>query len=922
MAKINIEALEIGTFTGSEAPYEARLYASKSFTGEDDRRVVGGKIDSKDFCLRIPVLSVTSGIIALSQCTGVDAVESTVNQASDTGATYTLALYTERGRRLAILYSGLKLPYDGSITSWPDMDNYSRTVAPPPPTALYPTWAQIYAYLAGFSLAGLASVVTAGKSKLTFTPTSPSDPIAVGAADPVWTGIRQTYYLDSYGSNQSALTAALGAMGSVTPCELRVTKNVNVTNNTPIPANVLVSFEGNGSFTVSSSRTLTIRQMRAAPSKQIFFGAGDVVLDKNAHGGTMHLEWWAAPDGVSDSTHAMDQVKASLILHKGGTLKAGNGTWLFNAFDMPSYTSIEGSGMWDGNGLKTGTVFQLYDTGSGSYLIKASEAFRSCSLKNLCLNVGVSDLSNCLLLEGNYPNTAVAAFRCQRVSFIGTAASSTPQIKVNTLNVQQWECTSISFENCLAIVPADTRHFSINTVNSGPTFKGCEFICAAGATALYLLKTGFTNIVDCQFRGVSGSYPDTTSLDRTISAKGNLTSGSPYLDLTSPAVFKEGDVGNKVTIGVFSSYIKSIELVAGVASRALLMSNSSINATNADVAVYRFVPNTSLAYTGVHIAGSHTNINYENCVDEGFQYSIVHEGEQNEYPVNFKSSTFQGRILVKGSCTIESTGNNYKSQQFIDNNAGMFTRIISKGDFIDKASVNLFDGTEVIVLTEAELWAERLSDSIVQFQESFSESDNRAKKEASLDIYDRSTSGSADPLALLRLASARAASQFYLWWGRLHPTTKRPDLGYELGYEYATGLALFRSNLPDANKGYKFDAKVMAPLGSNISTSTSVTFTSADYNQLFIWAPSGTATGTLPANGAPIGTFIDVLLINTSGITISAATADTLIAPNDTQADSITFTVGNRAGAYVRFISTGSYWVAVNLGSTTMAVNT
>lgn len=107
------------------------------------------------------------------------------------------------------------------------------------------------------------------------------------------------------------------------------------------------------------------------------------------------------------------------------------------------------------------------------------------------------------------------------------------------------------------------------------------------------------------------------------------------------------------------------------------------------------------------------------------------------------------------------------------------------------------------------------------------------------------------------------------------------------------------------------------------STSNTVTFTSAHYGLAYLWSPTGTATATLPANGAAAGSWFDVYLLTDQTITISAATADTLITVNDTAADSVAFsTAGQKIGSMVRFISNGSVWIAVNLGTNTMTVAT
>lgn len=107
------------------------------------------------------------------------------------------------------------------------------------------------------------------------------------------------------------------------------------------------------------------------------------------------------------------------------------------------------------------------------------------------------------------------------------------------------------------------------------------------------------------------------------------------------------------------------------------------------------------------------------------------------------------------------------------------------------------------------------------------------------------------------------------------------------------------------------------------TTSTSLTFTSAHYGTAVLWSPGGTATATLPANGATAGSWFDVYLLTNQTVTISAATADTLITFNDTQADSVAFSTTNaKTGGVIRFISNGTVWFAVNLSNNTMTVAT
>lgn len=117
-------------------------------------------------------------------------------------------------------------------------------------------------------------------------------------------------------------------------------------------------------------------------------------------------------------------------------------------------------------------------------------------------------------------------------------------------------------------------------------------------------------------------------------------------------------------------------------------------------------------------------------------------------------------------------------------------------------------------------------------------------------------------------------------------------------------------------------ATTLASQTSVAETTGTRVCTSADYGKLIILNYAGAIEITLPANGAPAGSMIDFLIIteNAGTVTISPATADTLITANSADSDAVTFATGHRIGAYARVISDGTKWVAINLGQTTMGV--
>lgn len=161
------------------------------------------------------------------------------------------------------------------------------------------------------------------------------------------------------------------------------------------------------------------------------------------------------------------------------------------------------------------------------------------------------------------------------------------------------------------------------------------------------------------------------------------------------------------------------------------------------------------------------------------------------------------------------------------------------------------------------------------------------------------------------------------------PTLITPVIGVATGTSLALGggTALATTNRTGTgNLVLETSPTLVTPIiskATTTSTSTSLTFTSAHYGLTVFWSPGGTATATLPANGAAAGTWFDVILCTSQTVTISAATVDTLITVNDATADSVAFSTANlKLGSNVRFISNGSYWIAINLGSTTMTVAT
>jgi hypothetical protein len=140
--------------------------------------------------------------------------------------------------------------------------------------------------------------------------------------------------------------------------------------------------------------------------------------------------------------------------------------------------------------------------------------------------------------------------------------------------------------------------------------------------------------------------------------------------------------------------------------------------------------------------------------------------------------------------------------------------------------------------------------------------------------------------------------------------------GVRVGYIQADGLHV------TAIEGYLAGKGVEVQYSAWDYTTTTIVLTSNDLNQIQ-WINTNAAVAiTLPANGMPSGSWIDIGIHSSASDvcapTISAATADTLITPNSLDSDSVTWNSGHRIGAYARFMSDGVLWHVQNLGGTTM----
>lgn len=159
-------------------------------------------------------------------------------------------------------------------------------------------------------------------------------------------------------------------------------------------------------------------------------------------------------------------------------------------------------------------------------------------------------------------------------------------------------------------------------------------------------------------------------------------------------------------------------------------------------------------------------------------------------------------------------------------------------------------------------------------------------------------------------------------------TAKEDILSDELDTETATALLLGKATATSVTVGAS-DINVAiagtfsAPRVLTVTEATTTRVsTSADYGKWILVNTNAAVAITLPANGAAAGSWVGVMVHGAASDdcapTISAASADTLIGPNDVDLDSVTWGTGHRIGAQAMFWSDGSFWHVQNLGGTTM----
>lgn len=141
-------------------------------------------------------------------------------------------------------------------------------------------------------------------------------------------------------TDYASLNAAVSALGS-TETTLTVVNAFPVTGGVTVPRTLTLEFTGSGSLAVPTGAIVAINGPIHAPLKKIFVltGSGSVTL---AVATEVYPEWWGAvPDGVTDSTAALQAAINSLYV---GKVRLSSGSYIYSTvLTVPSNKYIEGS---------------------------------------------------------------------------------------------------------------------------------------------------------------------------------------------------------------------------------------------------------------------------------------------------------------------------------------------------------------------------------------------------------------------------------------------------------------------------------------------------------------------------------------------------------------------------------------------------
>lgn len=496
----------------------------------------------------------------------------------------------------------------------------------------------------------------------------------------------KTFYLETYGHNNSGLASAISAIGS-TRAKLVVTEDLTVSTSQTIPVTCILSVENSAKITVSGGATLNIGRFADPGSVQCFSGvsASNHVYFPAANSlpnDTANIAWFGVTG--DDMTYPVTDIFTSLSAQGGGALFAPVGNWKVNDITLPTYyTRVRGEAMGNDTG---GSRFIPKDSGT-SYLFRARNDFRNLSFSHCALSVGANTTTNAFNID---VDTGSSGFGIDfdHVTFHGSGSSSYPLLNTIT-DSGAAEFVRGSVTNCQFIVPNGSKGVYVDSINTQMPIKQCSFVIGSGSSiGIDYYRNLYPSVKDCDFRGQGGSYSDSSVSSGTYS----VTNGSTTISGT----VARSMLGQRVTgTGVpANTYISQI-LTNGTAK----MSAAATSSNTGTYTFYQYQINTSRSGTCIQV-GDIGAAFIQGCQEEGFNYFVNVIGVGTDRPTTLISNKIQDRVKLEGTASLHLLANFRHSNSLVDT-SGSTSQIIST----DYVSPNIPESLSV-TLVEANDWSQ------------------------------------------------------------------------------------------------------------------------------------------------------------------------------------------------------------------------
>jgi len=863
MSLVTIAAQDI-SWNGVDTPVTAKLIANQSFTTSENVRILAGDAQPQQFAC-----SIVANKIRITSGSAYTTTDSDVSW-----GTYTLNIYSSRGKIIATPYTNIRIPATPASTNWTDLDVYSNSKIQPFRHAYYDVDAT-ERRLAQLQLAPLANDTAIGRVKLDTTPLSLSDPIAVGSNS---NRIEKNLSSDYSNSFATAITS-IGA-ANVT---LVVKNPVTVTANTTIPANILLDFTKSGLITINTGVTLTIGSMVDPGNRQVFVQADATANIRFTKGSVekMNVAWLLGSTGTL-CTNAINQYIANSTANGSGTIYLPEGAWTTaGGHIMPSQTRIVG----DGNGSIAGQGSRITATGAGTgvFIIPSNTYF--LNFKDIVISGGGFAIA-AVICQGTVAGGATGQIRFEAASLRDALYGLRIQDTVST----EWQVAAVSFDSQCRF-SNNTEALSCNTSNN---VLKCDAFFEVGANQSLgtISRTGqwtfnanefagsfYVGVSQFESQTVAGSVTVTGIAQSVVAAAGmpgtpvtvsvpvdtTMTTGTLIAAAFRSALGADPSVLSFFHIGGTGAEVQLIALDPAAPDAGMNFTIATGTATGVTPSATSTLIANGVADTtqanGFNFTGVHGHVTFIGTVDEGFRNFIISSGGDVNSPINFVGSTIQAPIRLNGQGSLNTTSC-LIADKVVRNSVGADVQYQSVGDVVieynyfagafrtmSPRSTHNFNGVvatggscmEALVVNQFE---ERVNQ---QYTHRLYQNDTgvfRPRTKAQLEVMSSvdpagGTGGPNWPMVRVGQCTSNGEPLFY----------------YDVYRDYATGWLNFKGSQSGFQR-YVFDAFITTPaLSINGGTSLATTNQTGTGSLVMSTTPTlvtpviGAATGTSLALG-------------------------------------------------------------------------